>query len=248
MAVKLIPVESAWMDCDAGVVCEGESGPLSLPVATWLVIHPGGSVLFDTGLHKDLIESSDRIGPLADVFAINMQHDLGEAISLRGIDPAEIDYVVFSHLHFDHCGGTHAVPNARLVVQKAEWAAGHDSASIERGVYSPADFDIGHDVQMIEGEHDIFGDGSVVCIPTPGHTPGHQSLRVVLESGPVLLTGDCCYWKTMLDNDQVPPFGFDIRLQRESMKMLRQIQSEGVRLLFGHDPNQWRSVVNDELT
>ncbi|MFL3020832.1 MAG: MBL fold metallo-hydrolase [Candidatus Poriferisodalaceae bacterium] len=91
---------------------------------------------------------------------------------------AGVNNIIFSHLHFDHCGGTSLIPNARIIVQNAEWDSAHHPKLIEHEVYNPADFDLGHDVLKIDGTHDVFGDGSVMCIPTPGHTAGHQSLRV----------------------------------------------------------------------
>ena len=106
-----------------------------------------------------------------------------------------------SHLHFDHCGGHVEVPNARLLVQRPEWEAGHNARLIEFGVYDPADFDIGHDVELLEGEHDIFGDGTLRVVVTPGHTSGHQSLVV---EGETILVGDACYCRLALDLDALP--------------------------------------------
>ncbi len=107
----------------------------------------------------------------------------------------------------------------------------------------PDDYVLGHDVQAINGLHDVFGDGTVVCVPTPGHTVGHQSLRVELDSGPVVLTGDCIYFDRMLDEMRVPEFGFDTDQQRVSMVELARLRDEeGCRLLYGHDVDQFRSL------
>ena len=108
---------------------------------------------------------------------------------------------------------------------------------------TPADFELGHDVAKVQGKHDIFGDGSVVCIPTPGHTAGHQSLKVNLASGPVVLTGDCVYWEQVLEGMLLPPFGFDHEMQLQSMQQLRDLRDvEGCKLLYGHDANQWAEL------
>ena len=148
-------------------------------------------------------------------------------------------------MHFDHCGGTALIPNARIVVQRAEWDSAHHPKLIEHEVYNPADFDLGHDVLKIDGNHDVFGDGSVTCIPTPGHTAGHQSLRVNLASGPVVLTGDCVYWEEVLEGMLLPPFGFDHDLQLASMGELKRLRDDdGCRLLYGHDAAQWASLGN----
>ena len=92
---------------------------------------------------------------------------------------------------------------------------------------------------MVDGEHDVFGDGKIVCTPTPGHTAGHQCVRVELESGPVLLVGDCCYFSAMLTDLRLPSFSFDKEMQIVSMKKLIDLQAAGVKLLFGHDRDQW---------
>ena len=96
---------------------------------------------------------------------------------------------------------------------------------------------------QIDGQHDIFGDGSVLCVPTPGHTSGHQSLRVNLTSGPVVLTGDCIYWQEVLEKMLLPPFGFDHEMQLHSMRRLKALQDEdGCKLLYGHDATQWAAL------
>jgi len=236
------------MTSDANVLCEGAEGRLRFPVCCWIVEHPKGTVIFDTGLHAELQHDVTRLGDLASVFEVDMQHDLRTAIEQRGVDPARIDYIVFSHLHFDHSGGTAAIPNAQIIVQADEWQAGKREPFTNNSAYRASDFNLGHDVTEVRGFHDIFGDGSVVCVPTPGHTVGHQSLRVELDNGSVLLVGDCCYFQRMLEEDLVPPFGFDRNQQRESMQSLRKLRCEGVKLIFGHDAEQWREVGHAPLS
>ncbi|MFT5209858.1 MAG: N-acyl homoserine lactone hydrolase [Flavobacterium sp.] len=245
--IRLIPIESGHMTADEGVLCEGASGLTRFPVCCWVVEHPKGNIIFDTGLHAELRSDTSRLGDVASVFEIDMKHNLKTAVEKQGIDPLGIDYIVFSHLHFDHCGGTAAIPNARIIIQADEWATGKSEAFISGPTYHASEFNLGHDVEEIEGFYDIFGDASVVCVPTPGHTQGHQSLRVELESGSVLLVGDCCYWQRMLEEDLVPPFGFDTNLQRESMQTLRGLNKEGVKLIFGHDVDQWREINHQPL-
>jgi len=250
VAIKLIPIENGWMSCDTGMMCDGASGRSTFPVTCWIVAHQKGVVLFDTGLHPDLLKGTERIGLAATIFDIDIPegHDLATLLAQQGFSCDDIDYLVLSHLHFDHCGGTVMVPNARIVVQKDEWAVAHESQWIGRGIYSPADFDLGHDVQQVEGEFDIFDDGTVVCIPTPGHTAGHQSLKVELASGPVVLTADCAYWQGMLDDMLVPPHGFDRDQQKQSMRQLQALREKGTKLIFGHDAAQWKSINNKALT
>lgn len=250
MRLRLIPLECGRLASEISALIESAPpGRISIPIASWLLLHPQGSLVFDTGLHRELQTSTERIGGLAAMFEVDFPP--GEEISSRlesvEVAPGSVDWIVFSHLHFDHCGGTELVPNARILVQRSEWEAGHLPELVEHDVYNPADFDLGHDLRLIEGPHDVFGDGRVRCLPTPGHTAGHQSLRVELDSGPVVLTGDCIYMRQQLEEMSVPPFGFDLEQQRASMRELKRLQDEGCRLLFGHDPEQLASVPKSGL-
>ena len=240
--MRLIPIESGHMTADRSVLCEGASGLAKFPVCCWVVEHPKGTVIFDTGLHAELQSDSARLGGLANVFKVDMQHDLKAAIEQQGVDPSRINTIVFSHLHFDHSGGTAAIPNADIIIQASEWSAGQSDEFIDGPAYRASDYNLGHDMVQVEGLYDIFDDGTVVCVPTPGHTAGHQSLKVQLESGSVLLVGDCCYWRRMLEDDVLPPFGFDRALQHESMERLRDLQRQGSQLIFGHDAEQWADI------
>jgi glyoxylase-like metal-dependent hydrolase (beta-lactamase superfamily II) len=198
-------------------------------------------VLFDTGMHKDLQHDPSRMGAAEPFFEVEMPdgHGLGFRLREVGVAPTDLDYVVVSHLHFDHCGGLAEVPDARLVVQHDEWAAGQSSKLVDDGVFNPDDYRLGHDVLEVDGDHDLFGDGGVVCVSTPGHTPGHQSLRVQLESGPVVLTADCAYCGFMLDEDLIQTVVFDEADFLRSRQLLKKLRSEGCELYFGHDPEQW---------
>jgi glyoxylase-like metal-dependent hydrolase (beta-lactamase superfamily II) len=142
-------------------------------------------------------------------------------------------------LHVDHAGGLCGVPNARILVQRDEWAAAFHPGLIEFGVFNPDDFDIGLDRVELDGEHDVFGDGSVRLVPTPGHTHGHQSL--VIENR-LLLVGDACYCRLALDLDALPAFAADADLQRKTFAWLREQESAGIKLVFSHDTPQWATL------
>ena len=208
-------------------------------MSAWVIEHPKGNVLFDSGLH---IRERDE-PPENSSFDVRMEHQIDAALIAKGVDPERVDVIIFSHLHWDHCGGSHLIPNARFMVQSREWEIATRDQGLPGG-YERDLYDLGHDIVPLDGEHDVFGDGSVVCVPTPGHTAGHQSLRVNLEGGSVLLVADCCYWSDMLENDLLPPegLGYDRDAQRRSMQRLRDLQSEGVVLYFGHDKEQWQGI------
>ena len=99
------------------------------------------------------------------------------------------------------------------------------------------DFDLGHKLRLVDGEHDVFGDGSVVCLPTHGHTPGHQSLRLRLDHGEVVLAADACYFCQTLRERRLPR-----KAMLASLDRLEALERSGARIFFGHDPKFWQTV------
>lgn len=232
------------LDASFDRLLPGSTGTVSLPIPVYVIEHRDGILVFDSGLHGDLEHSAERIGASAKMFTAHLtsEETLGARLESAGFDPASVDFVANSHLHFDHVGGNVELSNARLLIQQAEWKAGHHPKLIEYDVYNPADFDLGQDVIELDGEHDVFGDGSVVLVPTPGHTAGHQSLRVQTEAGPVLLTADACYFRRSLEAMATPSFGHDLDQQLASMRLIAEMEAAGAMLVFGHDPNQWTDL------
>ncbi len=116
-----------WLTGSLGNFLEGEQGKLRVPVPAYLIDHPQGKVLFDTGLHvATQSDPEGRLGALARVFSVEFSpgQDLAAQLAAMEVGVGEIRFVVNSHLHFDHAGGNAQVPNATLVVQRREWQAG----------------------------------------------------------------------------------------------------------------------------
>jgi glyoxylase-like metal-dependent hydrolase (beta-lactamase superfamily II) len=245
--VRLRGFPCGWLETALGGLLKGGGrATIRIPAPAYVVEHPKGTVLFDTGLHPDLrVDAVARIGGLAELFACELPD--GTAVDER-LDSLSVgpDLVVCSHLHFDHAGGNSLLPDVRVVVQRAEWEAAHGEDPL--GAYAAHDFDTGQDIQLVDGEHDVFGDGTVVCIPTPGHTAGHQSLRVRTDGGEVVLTGDSCYFLRSLEERALPPFGHDHDEQLRSLDLLASMRAAGARLVFGHDPDQWSGDEVVDLT
>ena len=245
MSVQLFAMTCGWLGADLGGFLEGESGRVRVPVPCYLIRHPRGTAVFDSGLHSDTqADPAGRLGFAAKLFEVDFHP--GEEVRARlgalDIDAAAVDYLITSHLHFDHTGGHAQIPNARLVVQRREWDAGRDPDAVRANFYDPRDYDLGHDVLAVDGEHDLFGDGAVVCVPSFGHTPGHQSLRIRLAGGEVLLTADACYLRRTLEELRLPPFGHDRDAMRDVLHRFRGLAERGVRLFYGHDPDFWAGV------
>ena len=180
--MKLYAMTCGRLTTRLDALMEGGEGDVTVPIPTYLIEHPKGTVLFDTGMHPDC--QTDPTGHMSKRASelFRLHYSAGEEVSARlaalGRDPAKIDVIINSHLHFDHVGGNATIPNATVVVQRREWEAGMDpDIAVQRGFFR-RDYDLGHKVQQIDGEHDLFGDGRIVCLPTHGHTPGHQSLKL----------------------------------------------------------------------
>ncbi len=221
----------------------GGMDPIKVPVPAFLIDHPKGKVVFDTGLPAMLRTDPDAaIGPeMARVYTADFkpEQDIDRQLMAMDIDPASIDTVVNSHLHFDHCAGNALLPNARIVIQKAE-------ADFARATQTNG-FDLltmikGRDLLEVEGEHDLFGDGSAVLLPTFGHTAGHQSLKLACTGGDTILAGDCCYFHRTLSDMKLPGFGHDRDAQRKAIMKLQAMEKAGARIIAGHDPEQWKSL------
>lgn len=241
MTVAVRPLLLGWMTSARSGFLAGEPGVMRYPVPSFLCEHDDGLVVFDTGLHPDLVTSNARLGPIAGMFLVEMgpENTLTAQLAAVGVDPADVSIAVLSHLHFDHTGGTPELPNARVVVQRAEWEAAHDPLVIEIGGVDPATFDIGREVQLLDGRHDLFGDGALELIPTIGHTAGHQSLLVNRD---LMLVGDACYLAEALARDHHPQLAWDRAAQAQTFAALRAAEAEGVQLVYSHDTEQWESL------
>jgi len=251
MSIRLYAATCGWLTMPYNFFLQGEQGFIALPVPCYLIDHPKGTALFDTGLESALQtgdeEQRKKALGIVESFA---KHEFlpGENIAERliafGYDPDKIDFIINSHLHVDHCGGNELIKNARLVVQKREWEAAHRDESIEANGFLPHQYQHGHDRMEIDGEHDLFGDGRVVLLPTYGHTPGHQSLKIRLDDGDIVLSADACYMKKSLEKMILPdPMVVgDAEQMLESFRRIQRLQDAGALIIFGHDPFQWKRL------
>lgn len=240
--VRLFAFNCGWFQCRPGYFVEGDEGDYQRgPVPSYLIEHPKGRALFDTGMgvryRRDLADAMP-----ADKFGLQWFEGMDVATRLKAIDvdPASIDWVINSHLHIDHCGGNAHLPNATVIVQRREWDAARGNP--EPGLYEAQDYDTGQPVRLIDGEHDLFGDGSLRIVPTWGHTPGHQSVIVRLEKGEILLAGDCCYTERNLDVMTLPRATADVEQGMLTFERLARARAGGTRILFGHDGKQWATI------
>jgi N-acyl homoserine lactone hydrolase len=236
----LNPLECGRLTLPLAFFLDGEPGSVTVPVATYLIEHPDGYALFDAGLGPRFRRPT---GAPANGF-VDLEASSCVDVRLRsvGVDPADVRYLVNSHLHTDHAGGNALVPAATVVVQRAEWEYAHRTGGRE---YELSEFDTGQAVRQVEGRHDLFGDSSVVLIPTPGHTPGHQSALVQTTTGEVVLTGDACNMRRAMDELRLPDHAHDLGEYERSLLLLRDLRTRGAVVLFGHDPEFWNTIPHD---
>jgi glyoxylase-like metal-dependent hydrolase (beta-lactamase superfamily II) len=189
----------------------GERTPHTLPVLCFVAEHPRGLVVFDAGLHAAFGTAPRRyVGPLTDLalpFRSRPGMTLSAQMELHGLCSESVTHVVLSHLHFDHTGDLRAFSRAQRYVARQEWQAAQSRLSRLRGYlrkeYAGLPFTLldlslrnGLTLEQVSRDGygvDLMGDGSLIVVPTFGHTPGHQSLLVFLSYGAVLLAGDAVY-------------------------------------------------------
>jgi N-acyl homoserine lactone hydrolase len=140
-----------------------------------------------------------------------------------------------THLHFDHAGGLALLPpSVPIVIQRREWEAAHDWVAVRENFFLPADYaGVGDRLVLVDGDHDLLGDGSIQLLSTPGHTPGHQSVRVGER---LVIGGDVSHYASGLDDLRFPIFADDFDAQTASAHRLRALRDAGATVRPGHDP------------
>ena len=206
--------------------------PIELSDNCYLIHHAQGWFLWDTGLPDALAANPDGMRVQNGAMLTQRTKTLAGQLDELGVKATDIKAIGISHTHPDHIGNVEAFPNVMLYVQKAEYDWPGEGGAPR---FKPE-----HPVTKLEGDHDIFGDGSVVILSTPGHTPGHQSLLVRLpKTGVVVLSGDIAHFKDNWDHRRVPPFNFSKDQSEASMQRVADILTkEHGQLWINHDKSQ----------
>jgi N-acyl homoserine lactone hydrolase len=203
----------------------------------YLIRHTQGWLLWDTGITDAIAAMPEGQAPADPRMTYwRRPKTLASQLEQLAVKPAEIKYLAISHTHPDHIGNVELFPQAMLLVQKAEYEWPNP---LGIGRFKPE-----HPVTKLEGDYDIFGDGSVIIIATPGHTPGHQSLLVKLpKTGAVVLSGDVVHFKSNWENRRVPSINTDKDKTLASMQRIADVlEKEKAQLWINHDKAQRDSL------
>ena len=197
----------------------------------YLIRHPQGDLLWDLGLPHSLAGA----GPQSqDIFTISLERTLTEQLADIGLSAQDIEFISLSHSHFDHSGQAALFPDSQWLVNKDEfdYMFSTDANKTQNVAFT----DLNKSIHS--GNHDVFGDGSVMILELPGHTPGHSALQVnLVESGPIMLTGDLYHRSESRELKRVPRFNSNEAQTRESMEVFEALaRDSGARVIIQHEP------------
>ena len=240
--VRLHVLDTGLIECEDFALFSPTSGPnvpKHLGVKSYLVVHPKGTLLWDTGI-EDSVAQLPEGRPMGPGVVFKVPRTLRSQFDELGLDPSHIDYLAISHLHVDHLGNIELFRDATVLLQQAEFDAGYGPDAVKLRLvpetYAALDRDR---IVTVDDEHDVFGDGTVIITALPGHTPGHSGLIVKLrETGPVLLAADLSYSRRDFEAVQVRPTNFDVEASRNSVLKAQRIERElGAKAWLHHDPD-----------
>lgn len=235
-----------------------EAKQITIPVSMWILKHPKGLVVFDTGNNVAISDSADNCKKYwaagsCDFLKPNQKRSdvIDAQLQKLGFKTDDVKVVVSSHSHLDHAGNIGMFPKAIHVMQKKElyqgWWPEKFQGREPNGSFVLNDMNAarGFNFFEIEGDYDLFGDGTVKIISTPGHTLGHQSLKIKLpQTGTVILTQDAIWMQENADG-YVAGLNYSVKDWTDSankLKMMRDL--EGAKLLFAHDAPQFDKMGN----
>jgi N-acyl homoserine lactone hydrolase len=222
---------------------------VTIPVSMWVIDHPKGLVVFDTGINAAVTQDCKsywQAGLCDFLKPTNKREEMIDAqLKKIGLSTDKVKVVITSHTHLDHVGNIKMFPNAIHVLQKKELYQGWFPEKFQGrtgGAFVMADLEGTRDFNFLEleGDYDLYGDGSIMIYSTPGHTLGHQSVKVKLASGKSMIMSQDAIW--MQENMDGYPAGLnysilDYTKSINRLKFMRDL--EGAPIFYGHDQDQW---------
>ena len=210
-----------------------EGKPIEFSDNCYLIQHDKGLLLWDTGVPDAVATMPDGMVVANGAITYRRARTLAAQLTEIGVKAADITYLAVSHTHGDHVGNVALFPSSIVLIQRAEydWAMA--------GPNKPA-FVGSQTIAKLVGDHDVFGDGSVMILSTPGHTPGHQSLLVTLpKTGSLVLSGDAVHFEDNWTHKRVPQMNVDRDQTLASLQRLATVLEERkAQLWINHDKAQ----------
>lgn len=222
-----------------------EVAALDFSVSCYLVVHPKGTLMWDVGAVPDADWNPSTAPVTAHlVLADSQKRDVVVRARLKaqlaaiGVDPSRVTYLALSHLHYDHTANANDFASATWLVRQKDRDAMF--AAVPPAFTQPSTYSAlrqSKTVILRDEDHDVFGDGTVILKPAPGHTPGHQMLYVKLaQTGPILLCGDLYHYPEELTLDRMPTFEFDSAQTRAArIATAAFVKRTGAQLWIQHD-------------
>jgi len=216
---------------DESVWTPGENVGRSIEFSStcWLIKHGREWLLWDTGVPESTLNDPRGWSTLPKLIVYHLDRSLTDQLAEIGLKPGDIGRVAISHTHGDHIGNMGLFPNSTIVMQRDEYSWIHSPNGPDDNVNQLMTLarklmGTPKNLQLIDGDTDLFGDGSVTLVSTPGHTPGHQSLLVHLKSsGFIVLSGDVAHSEENFDKDIVPSLNTNKAESIASMEKVRQL-------------------------
>jgi glyoxylase-like metal-dependent hydrolase (beta-lactamase superfamily II) len=224
--------------------------PYEHPLPMYAIKHPKGIVVFDTGHnHRGLSDPKGWYGKsIEGIIKINVEQEdcLPFQLKKAGINPDDVTHVIMSHLHIDHAGEMTSFPKAQFIVRASELSYGWWAPLHMRYNYVFNDLKGTRFFNFLELpdaiDFDVFLDGTLVCLATPGHTPGHQSLKVTLPDydRPMVLCADACYTPSNMEGSLYgSTLMWNVEAWYKTIEKLKYYENIGCELWFGHHMESW---------
>lgn len=226
----------AFNDITAFGLSNDDTDVREMFVPCYLIEHEKGTLFWDGGLPLAWAGqpgNTDEQG-----MTVEYQRSVIDQLADINYTPADIDMVAFSHFHFDHVGAANAFTASHLLIQQTEYDAAFMHAD-ENPVFDPSVYNelANNSKTLLNGDHDVFGDGSVMIISAPGHTPGHQTLLIDMENtGKIMLSGDLYHFEFSREHRRTPEFNTDKAATLRSMEKVENLLAEvGATLWIEHN-------------
>jgi glyoxylase-like metal-dependent hydrolase (beta-lactamase superfamily II) len=238
------------------------SPKIDIPVPAFIVEHPtAGPLLIDTGMHASVaVQPTANLGPIIGTWAkrnvvMDQSDALPDQLRKRGIDPNSVPLVVMTHLHQDHASGVQQFPGATFLVSDNEWEAASNGGLTDG--YMKNHFDHAFDWRLVDFNAeavssfatfgrslDVFGDGSVRLVSTPGHSRGHMSVILRVGDREIMVASDAAFTRRALTDSVLPYVLVDEHQYRRSLKEIQLFARETLQALVipGHDMEAWNEL------